>query len=117
MARGKLTNLGATSSGVLSSRTSAPFSITFRHKLLNGYRFSDLKRENYKELQSFLDKVCGVPFDIVDKLYRRKSDGNDLYDGDQIIHYEVTGKFRIHGIIENAQFIVLRLDPEHKFHS
>lgn len=116
MARGKLTDHGTSSSGILAARTSAPFSITFRHKLLNGYRLSDLKRENYKELQSFLDKVCGIPFNDVDKLYRRKSDTDDSYEGEQIIHYEVTGKFRIHGIIENSQFIVLRLDPNHRVH-
>lgn len=112
----KLTDRKHSHSGKLANRAHAPFSITFRHKLLNGYRLSDLKRENYKELQNFLDKVCGVPFNDVDKLYRRKSDDADLYDGEQIIHYEVTGKFRIHGVIENAQFIVLRFDPNHKVH-
>ena len=113
---GKLTDRKRSDSGKLSDRVYAPFSITFRHKLLNGYRLSDLKRENYKELQSFLDKVCGIPFNDVDKLYRRKSDSDDSYEGEQIIHYEVTGKFRIHGIIENSQFIVLRLDPNHRVH-
>lgn len=101
---------------LLSDRTSIPFSVTFRHKLQNGYKFTDLKRENYKELQNFLDKVCGRPFNDVDRLYRRKSDDTDLHDGEQIIHYEVSGAFRIHGIIECGQFIVLRLDPNHKVH-
>lgn len=116
MAGRKLTQHNNAESGCLSKRTSAPFSITFRHKLLNGYRLSDLKRENYKELQAFLDKVCGISFDSIDKLYRKQSDTTDLYDGEQIIHYAVTKKFRIHGIIENAQFIVLRLDPNHQYH-
>lgn len=116
MPKKKLTQVNNVPTQRLSKRTSIPFSITFRHKLQNGYKFTDLKREDYKEFQAFLDKVCGMSFNDVDILYRRKSDEHDTYNDEQVIHYWVGGAFRIHGTIESGQFIVLRLDPGHKVH-
>lgn len=100
----------------LSNRTSSPFTICFKYKLQNRYTFSDLKPDNLKGLQAFLDKVSGMTFQQVDQTYRRTSDSSDVFQDEQVIHYAVSRQFRIHGIIENGQFVVLRLDPEHKVH-
>lgn len=100
----------------LSKHVVVPFSITFRHKLQSGYRFTDLKPEHLKEWQRFLDKVSGQSFNEVDRLYRRKTDTTDVYNGEQIIHYQVSGIFRIHGIVQAGHFLVIRMDPEHKVH-
>ena len=37
-------------------------------------------------------------------------------NGQQVHHYEVSQKFRIHGILEEGRFKVIRLDPNHKVH-
>ena len=70
-----------------------------------------------RDFQKFLDIVSQMTFQQVEQRYKRKSDKNDTYNGDQVIHYGVTEVFRIHGTIEMGQFVVLRLDPNHKFHS
>lgn len=38
------------------------------------------------------------------------------HNGQQIHHYGFGDKFRIHGIIEEGRFKVIRLDPNHKVH-
>ena len=55
-------------------------------------------------------------FDEVDKAFLRPADKEDTFNGSQVIHYKVTDSFRIHGIIENMRFKVLRLDPNHRVH-
>ena len=100
----------------LSNRLSAPFSLCFRYKLQNGYTFSDLNIHELREFQAFLNLSSQMTFEQVERRYRRKSDTNDTFGGDQVIHYGIGEVFRIHGIIEEAQFVVLRLDPEHKYH-
>lgn len=56
----------------------------------------------------------------VENTYKRKSDKNDYYivgnTHHEIQHYRVNDKFRIHGIILEGQFHVLKLDPNHKVH-
>lgn len=100
----------------LSNRLSVPFSICFRYKLQNGYTFSDLDKHQLREFQAFLNLASQMSFEQVERRYRRKSDTNDTFCGSQVIHYRIGEVFRIHGIIEEAQFVVLRLDPTHKYH-
>ncbi len=100
----------------LSNRLSVPFSICFRYKLQNGYTFSDLDKQQLKEFQAFLNLASQMSFEQVERRYRRKSDTNDTFCGSQVIHYGIGEVFRILGIIEEAQFVVLRLDPTHKYH-
>ena len=93
-----------------------PFNLCFQHKLASGYTLAELSSGNIKALQRFLDKISKMTFAEVDKLYLRKADSQDAYEGVQVIHYAITDKFRIHGIIEGEKFCVIRLDPNHKFH-
>ena len=53
----------------------------------------------------------------VDKQFKRKNDKKDSFEGQQVYHYEVSKKFRIHGIIEEGRFKVIRLDPNHRVHN
>lgn len=101
----------------LSSRLDVPFIISFKYPLKNGYTFAEMRPEDNKAFQSFLNKVSNMTFNQVDTAHRKKSDVHDLYNGQQVIHYGVSGTFRIHGVIENSRFKVIRLDPRHKFHS
>lgn len=112
----KLTKAIPKQSERLSNRLSTPFSLCFRYKLQNGYTFSDLNIHQLREFQAFLNLTSQMTFEQVERRYRRTSDTNDTFNGDQVIHYGVGQVFRIHGIIEDAQFVVLRLDPEHKYH-
>jgi len=100
----------------LSKRTSLPFILSFQYLLKRGYTFQDLSQRQIKDFQRFLNKIAGMTFNDVDKMYLRNTDSKDIFCGQQIIHYAVTDVFRIHGIIEDSQFKVLRLDPSHKFH-
>ena len=92
------------------------FILCFKDKLQNGYTFAGLTDRQLKEWQNFLDIVSQLSFEQVERRYRRESDTNDTYNGLQVIHYGVGQTFRIHGVIENAQFVVLRIDPLHSFH-
>ena len=100
----------------LSRKTDVPFILAFKYPLQKGYTFSSLSNTNVIEFQRFLDKISKMTFDQVDKSFRRPTDKNDTFNDSQVIHHEVSKSFRIHGVIENARFKVLRLDPNHKYH-
>ena len=104
------------SKGGLPDKRKPPFNLCFQHKLENGYTLADLSNANIKTLQRFLDKVSKLTFAEADKLYLRETDKQDIYDGVQVIHYAVTDKFRIHGVIDGEKFCVIRIDPNHKHH-
>lgn len=72
--------------------------------------------DDVKAFQRFLDKVSQMTVQQVDKLFRRQTDCSDFYEENQVQHYEVSKKFRIHVILENGRYKVIRLDPNHKFH-
>ena len=112
------TNEGQLAKGDQANKSpiSLPFTLCFKYKLQNGYTFNDLNTAQIKDLQKFLDIVSQLTFQQVEQRYRRKSDPNDTFNGDQVIHYGITQVFRIHGTIENGQFVVLRLDPRHQVH-
>ena len=101
---------------VLTNHLSSPFSLCFRYKLENGYTFGEMNIHQVKDFQKFLDMTSQMTFEQVERRYKRKSDKDDTFYGEQIIHYGINKEFRIHGIIENGQFVVLRLDPSHDFH-
>ncbi len=111
-----LTKHAAKKPELLTNRLEMPFVLCFKYKLENGYTLSDMKTPQFKELQVFLDRVSQMTFSQVERRYRRNSDKGDIFEGEQVIHYGIGETFRIHGIIENGQFIVLRLDPQHKYH-
>lgn len=113
----KLTKQSKEHAKKLSNNLSSGFSVCFKYKLANGYSFSDMNTHHLKVWQAFLNTTAQMTFEQVERRYRRKSDITDLFDGEQIIHYGISETFRIHGIIEKGQFVVLRLDPSHKFHS
>ncbi len=112
----KLTSGVAERSRKLSNRISSPFILSFKYRLENGYAFSDLNTQHLKEFQSFLNLASKMTFEQGERRYRRKPDTTDSFDGAQVIHYGISQSFRIHGIVENGQFMVLRLDPSHRFH-
>ena len=101
---------------LLSSRNNTPFVLSFKYALQKGYKFTHLSKADLKVFQNFLDKISNMTFADVDKLYRRNSDKNDTYLAKQVIHYAVSRKFRIHGIIEGIFFYVVRLDANHNVH-
>lgn len=101
----------------LTDKTEAPFIISFRYPLEKGYTFKEMTLRHNKELQSFLDRVSQLSVQQVDEKYARKPDKNDSYKDMQIYHYEVSRSFRIHVVNEDGQYRIIRLDPNHKFHS
>lgn len=112
----RLTQIAEEHPKCLSTRLTSPFTLCFRHKLYNGYTFIDMNAAQIKEFQKFLDIASELSFEQVERRYRRTSDKLDTFSGEQVIHYGISKSFRIHGIIENGQFVVLRLDPKHSFH-
>ena len=112
-----LTNNYGSNPTKISKNIYSYFSICFRYKLPKDFNFEQLSKKNIKEWQSFLDKSSKMTFEQVEKIYKRPSDKNDTFRGEQVIHYGFGEGFRIHGIIEEGQFVVLRLDPNHKFHN
>lgn len=102
---------------ILSRKTDVPFIVSFKYPLDRKYNFTALSKADVAAFQRFLDKVSKMSFDEVDKAFLRPTDKGDTFNGSQVIHYKVTDSFRIHGIIENMRFKVLRLDPNHQVHS
>lgn len=113
---GRLTKRGSEKPTILTNRLSSPFTLCFKYKLENGYTFDEMNAAQIKDFQKFLNLASQMTFQEVERRYRRKSDTCDTFSGDQVIHYGITEGFRIHGTIEQGQFVVLRLDPAHKFH-
>lgn len=93
-----------------------PFELCFKYPLENGYTFKELSPENVKQFQAFLNKISHMTVTQVDKSFARKPDTNDLYCGKQVYHYEVTEIFRIHVVLEEGYYKIIRLDPRHKVH-
>lgn len=101
---------------LLTDRNSSQFIISFKYKLENNYNFKSLSKDDNRRFQHFLDKICGMTVNDVDKKYRRPPDKSDIFNGQQVQHYEIDKDFRIHGINEKGRFKVLRLDPHHSVH-
>lgn len=93
-----------------------PFELCFKYPLENGYTFKELTHDNVDEFQRFLNKVSQMTVTQVDKLFSRKPDSRDSYNGMQVYHYEVTKVFRIHVVNEEGYYKVIRLDPKHAVH-
>jgi hypothetical protein len=68
------------------------------------------------DFQRFLDKAEKMTVQKVDKEYARPPDKNDNYCGRQVQHYKIADSFRIHTILEEGRYVVIRLDPNHKVH-
>jgi hypothetical protein len=104
-------------SPLTQARGERPFTVSFRRKLERGYRFPDLQARDLKDFQKFLDLVSELTISEVDARYKRSSDARDRIGDQQIIHYEVSQTFRIHGAYLNGMFEVVRIDPQHKVHN
>lgn len=101
---------------LLTDKVDSPFELCFKYPLEKGYTFKELTKKNNKELQSFLDKVSKMTVAQVNRSFARKPDKDDTYNKLQVYHYEVTDKFRIHVVIEEGQYKVIRIDPKHNVH-
>lgn len=100
----------------ISNHLSSPFILCFKYQLHRGYTFDTLTHIHLKEFQRFLNQISAMTFQDVEKNYRRSSDSSDTFEGKQVIHYGFGKRFRIHGVIEEGQFVVLRIDPDHNYH-
>ena len=101
----------------LTTKINAPFIVSFKYSLKKGYKLKDLQLCDVQELSRFFDKVAQMDFNQVEQKYRKTSDKKDQYKCQQVIHYQYSNSGRIHGIIEEGRFKVLRIDPNHKFHN
>ena len=39
------------------------------------------------------------------------------FDNKPVLHYGVTDAFRIHTVLEEGRYVVIRLDPNHRVHN
>lgn len=120
----KLTQIqptGSTERTALTKYERPKFTLCFREPLDNGYTFKELRQNHLKDIHNFLKKVAGETVTNVDRLYLRDTDENDKRTIDdsekQIVHYQVTRSFRIHGYYDDGLFIACRLDPNHQYHN
>lgn len=100
----------------LTNRRDVPFELCFKYPLERGFTFKELSNADIKKFQSFLDKVSKMTVQQVDLSFSRKPDSADRYNGSQVYHYEVSESFRIHVVIEEGYYKLIRLDPNHKKH-
>lgn len=100
----------------LTSNLNAPFVLGFKHQLLSGYTFNEMSQRDIKDFQNFLDRVCKMTVQQVDKTYCRKPDSNDVFQGKRVRHYGPPDGIRIHVVLDEGVYIIIRLDPNHQFH-
>ncbi len=100
----------------LTNNRDVRFELCFKYPLQRGFTFRELSVQNNKEFQRFLDKVSNMTVRQVDESFARKPDKTDTFNGDQVYHYSVTDSFRIHVIIEDGYYKIIRLDPNHNVH-
>jgi len=100
----------------LTKKSDVPFVLSFKYALEKGYTFDKLQKQNLKDFQAFLNKVSKMTVSQVDKSFLRQPDKNDVFRNMQVYHYAVTDSFRIHVVLENSSYHILRLDPNHKIH-
>lgn len=101
---------------LLTNKRDVPFILCFKYPLERGFTFTELEKQNNKELQGFLDKVAKMTVQQVDTQYSRRPDKNDTFHGLQVYHYAITDSFRIHVVNEGGRYKIIRLDPNHKVH-
>lgn len=101
----------------LTSNNNSPFLLGLKYKLETGYTFKEMQVSDNKKLQKFLDLVSQLSVYQVDNSYARKPDLEDIYEGKNVRHYEVSKGFRIHVILENGIYFIIRLDPNHSVHN
>jgi len=103
--------------GKLTDRVDTSFTLGFRYPLESGYTFKEMNNANIKHFQKFLNKISKMTVQQVDTSFALNSDKNDEYNGIPVNHYKVTDAFRIHTIFEDGVHIIIRIDPNHHFHS
>lgn len=101
---------------ILTKERDVPFELCFKYPLQKGFTFQELSKQNIKEFQNFLNKVCRMSVAQVDASFARKPDKNDIFNGMQVYHYAITQKIRIHVINESGYYKIIRLDPNHDVH-
>lgn len=74
------------------------------------------KRKSHIVWVSFFEKTIGKDWNYVTREYERQQDKNDIVDGHEILHFEISKKGRIHGYLENGIFVMIRFDPNHHVH-
>lgn len=118
----KLTNKTQSTSGrnkTLTSYTKTPFKMSIERVFERGYCLKSLEKSHMKKLNEFIKRTVGndLSFKEVQENYGRRPDKTDTIDGYEVVHYQVDRKFRLHGIIRDASFVICRIDPNHKFHN
>ncbi|WP_217588715.1 MAG6450 family protein [Lentibacillus saliphilus] len=112
-------NIGIPKKGqVLTNKSKAKFKMSLERSLENGFCFKDLQKREVKAFNSFIDKTVGKNLTVleVNQRFGRSPDKSDSIDGYNIYHYEVSGKFRIHGYLKEGYFVICRIDPNHRVH-
>ena len=101
----------------LTDKASTIFKVSIEEKLYNNYDFTVLKNKgNMEDFQNLLYKFIGKSWDDIEKLYKRKNNKDDKYNGKQIIHFgEKDKSFRLHGVRSGEYFVLLRIDPQHNY--
>lgn len=100
----------------LTNKTDVNFELAFKYPLERGYTFNEMSHQNIKEFQRFLDKVSKMSVQQVNNSFARKPDSKDTFNGNQVYHYAVSDSFRIHVILEEGYYKIIRMDPNHRKH-
>ena len=108
---------GKGSGAKLTLQNQRKFILSFEYPLSKRYDFEKLEKSDIRIFQRFLNKVSDMTFSQVDNSYKRDNDSGDTYEGMQVVHDEAAKTFRVHGVIEDGRFKVLRLDKSHKVHN
>ena len=102
---------------ILTVNIDRKFKILLSEEIQNGFDFSDMQSKEAHCLSRFFDKTIGKNWSFVEKKYGRQPDQNDIVNGREIMHFEVTSKGRLHGYELNGEFVIVRIDMNHKYHS
>jgi len=92
---------------------SQPFKLCFQRPLDSRYNFKKMKQSGLKDLHEFMENTIGKGLSIsdVDKLYLRK---RGLAAGEEIHYGKDRHHFRVHGMYQEAHFVVSKIDCNHQ---
>ncbi|GAB7568121.1 MAG6450 family protein [Gemella bergeri] len=123
----RLTNVTVDKSLTMGSRLDSKttkFKITIQHNLNNNFSFNIINKNNgHKEFHKFICNTVGKKLSIseVNRLYLRTRGKNKIIEIEGVefeeVHYgRDQSAFRIFGYHHGGEFILTRIDTNHKSH-
>lgn len=90
-------------------------SVSLKYLDIKDFGFKKMNSTDLKNFDKFITQIQKYGYEGI-SFEKCKDDKTDILNGQQIHHFKLSKKFRIHGFMLNGRFKVVRIDPKHEFH-